>query len=289
MIAVAFPGQGSQKVGMAQEISQDSKELFAEASQILGYDLLDLCNDGPLDKLSSTEFAQPALLVTCYALWRTVAKETTAKVFIGHSLGQITALVAAGAISFSDGVKIVAQRGKLMNECPAVGGMSAILGLEADQVEKLCQEASSFGIVNVANYNSPGQIVVSGERKALEHVGSQALEFGAKRIIPLAVSGPFHSVLMQPAAEEFKAFLNGMIFQAPQFPVVSNHRNVLITTASEIKQELVDQLTNSVQWINNIKLLESMGINKLVEVGPTAVLTGLTKRISKDITTTLVS
>lgn len=289
MLAVGFPGQGGQKVGMTQQISPTALDLFEEASKILGYDLLALCNNGPAEKLNATEYAQPAMLVTCYAIWQTVAEQMSVDVFIGHSLGEITALVAAGAIEFADGVRLVAKRGELMSKSPVTGGMSAVIGLDAVQVEELCQAASAFGAIDIANYNSPGQIVVSGENKALEYLAQQAVEAGARRVIPLAVSGPFHSPLMKTAAQEFAEFLDQLSFSTPLIPVVSNHRNQLITTAEEIKSELVEQLTSPVRWIDNILLLESMGVNELKEISPNSVLIGLTKRISKTISLSLVS
>lgn len=283
MIAVAFPGQGSQKVGMVDQLTSEQKQYFSEASSILGFDLLDLCKTGPQEKLSLTQFAQPALLVTSISLWSTIADNYNPSYFLGHSLGEVTALVAAQAISFSDGVRIITKRGELMAASDVSGGMVAIIGLDEDKVEKICANSDLNQKLTLANYNSPGQMVISGPNTALEKAKEQAMLAGAKIVIPLSVSGPFHSELMSPASDLFGKYLDGFTFQAPKIPVISNIDSQPITTAMEIKQELVDQLTKSVRWIDNILQLETLGVTDLYEVGPGTTLIGLTKRITKNI------
>lgn len=283
MIAVAFPGQGSQKVGMVDQLTNEQKQYFTEASSDLGYDLFKLCQIGPQEKLSLTQFAQPALLVTSIALFSGLTTNHNLSYFLGHSLGEITALVAADAISFSDGVKIVAKRGELMADCDIAGGMVAIIGLDQEKVEEICADLDIVGKINLANYNSPSQMVISGEKVALDKASEQAISAGARRVIPLSVSGPFHSELMGPASKQFAEYLDQFTFQAPKIPVISNIDSRLITSAAEIKQELVGQLTKSVRWIDNILQLEELGVTDLYEVGPGATLVGLTKRITRNI------
>ncbi len=287
MIAVAFPGQGAQKVGMVSSLSPQAQVCFDTASELLGYDLYTLCNLGPADTLTQTEFAQPALLVTCYSRWLDVVKSTPVQVFAGHSLGLITAMVAAKCISFSDGVRIVQKRGQLMANCGPNGSMVATLGLETSLVEQLCERAREHGWIQIANYNAPGQIVVSGEQSSLDYFGLLAKDAGAKRVIPLDVSGPFHSRLMEPAALAFKTFLGEIEFLDPAVPIVSNYESKLLTKKADIPKELVAQLTHSVQWIANVVFLESLGITELVEVSPNSILVGLTKRITKNLKLTL--
>lgn len=287
MIAVAFPGQGAQKVGMVSSLSPQAQVCFDTASELLGYDLYTLCNLGPADTLTQTEFAQPALLVTCYSRWLDVVNSTPVQVFAGHSLGLITAMVAAKCISFSDGVRIVQKRGQLMANCGPNGSMVATLGLETSLVEQLCERAREHGWIQIANYNAPGQIVVSGEQSSLDYFGLLAKDAGAKRVIPLDVSGPFHSRLMEPAALAFKTFLGEIEFLDPAVPIVSNYESKLLTKKADIPKELVAQLTHSVQWIANVVFLESLGITELVEVSPNSILVGLTKRITKNLKLTL--
>ncbi len=281
MIAVAFPGQGAQKVGMVTDISALAEEYFLQANDYLNYDLRDLCANGPAKKLSQTQYAQPALLVTCYTRWLDVAHDFSARVFAGHSLGLITAMVAAGGISFADAVSIVAKRGSLMANASGNGGMMAILGLDVDTVEKICKDACLHGYVQIANYNAPGQIVVSGEALGLQQMEERAVKAGARKIIALDVSGPFHSKLMKPVANEFSRFLQEIEFRNPKIPVVSNVKSIFLTTKDQLKSELISQLTSPVRWIDNIHFLESQGVTEFVEVSPNPVLLGLTKRISK--------
>lgn len=287
-IAVAFPGQGAQKVGMAdRSVGGDGEVFFSQASAILGYDLLDLCMNGPDNRLGQSRYAQPALLVTGISVWSQLKAKIKPQVFAGHSLGEITALVAAEAISFADGVRLVLKRGELMEACSSDGGMVAILGLESDQVAEICRNASESGWVQPANYNAPGQIVISGKTAGLERASELAKDAGARRVVPLNVSGPFHSKLMEPAAIEYSQFLVEIPFQDPVVPVVSNAKNELITKGSELREELTSQLTNPVRWIENVGFMESLGITELVEIGDAPVLIGMTKRISRKMKLTL--
>ncbi|NLY11534.1 MAG: ACP S-malonyltransferase [Firmicutes bacterium] len=291
-VAIAFPGQGVQKVGMADFVSGFVEEYYVYASQVLGYDLLKLCNEGPEDKLKQTVYAQPAIFVTSLALYSLVKERFNPAYFLGHSLGEVTAMVASEAISFQDGVKIVAKRAELMEKVSAdSGGMLAIIGLDSKLVNQLCLDTVSKTNewVQVANLNSPEQIVVSGQIGALNEIQALANAQGAKRVIPLNVSGPFHSKLMEPAAKDFKEFLDsGFEFRNPIAPVISNGRNIVLTTGDEIKQELVLQLTAPVLWVDNIELLERMGIEGLIECSLTPVLSGFTKRIGANLRISLV-
>mgnify|MGYP000915457365 FL=1 len=280
MIAVAFPGQGTQYVGMAGSLTTDQRTYFDQASEYLGYDLWELCQQGPEEQLMLTQYAQPAIMVTCLSLWSKLRQCISVDVFLGHSLGEVTALVAAGAISFGDGVKIVAKRGKLMQHSFVPGKMVALIGLTEELVEKLIQEVHPNGYVTIANYNAPGQLVISGDLQAVDQVANKAVAIGAKRAIPLQVSGPFHSELMRAASEEFAVFLDQFTFSDPQYPVVSNVNIRLITSSKQVKMELVQQITSPVRWIDNIKHLERLGLSEFIEIGPGNVLCGLVKRIS---------
>lgn len=282
MIVVAFPGQGAQKVGMAENLTQNQLHYFHKASSVLGYDLLKLCNQGPLEKLSLTQYTQPALMVSCISLWSELKRITNVQVLAGHSLGEITALIASGAVDFLDGVKITAKRGELMSR-HSQGGMAAIIGLDAAQVKKIVEESKYLGIISIANYNAPGQFVISGESNAVKSAARLALAVGAKKVVPLRVSGSFHSSLMQPVGTEFLAYLNQFKFKDPKYPVISNINSHLITTAGQIKNELGRQLTTSVQWIENVLQLKSLGMTEFIEVSSVSVLAGLTRQITADI------
>lgn len=282
MIGIAFPGQGAQKVGMVDQIASEQRHYFKMASDLLGYDLWELCQSGSQEQLSLTQFAQPALLVTGIALWESVKSNYQVDFFAGHSLGEITALVAAEAISFADGVQIVAKRGEIMASCNVAGGMAAVIGLEQDQVLEICADPKLEGELTLANYNSPGQYVISGTNSALKYGEELAIAAGARRVIPLAVSGPFHSQLMSSASEQFNQYLIQFNFNNPIKPVISNIDSRLITLGEDIQQELVQQLTKPVRWIDNMLELVRLGVTDLYEVGPGNTLVGLTKRITKD-------
>ncbi|HKM17131.1 MAG: ACP S-malonyltransferase [Firmicutes bacterium] len=281
MIAAAFPGQGVQHIGMAGELNATRCEYFDRASEILGYNLLELCQSGPIEQLSNTRFAQVAIMVTCISHWAILSKTVTPQVLLGHSLGEVTALIASGAIGFDDGVRITAKRGELMAACAKVGKMVAVLGLDCTVVESIAAQAAACGSITIANYNSPEQCVLSGEVEAIDYACDLSVQRGARRVVRLKVSGPFHSPLMQEAAEGFEAYLKDFSFSDPKVPVISNINSGLITGSEQVKMELVGQITSSVQWINNIHAIERLGVAKLVEIGPGKVLTGLTRRIAK--------
>lgn len=282
MIAVAFPGQGAQYVGMAGELDQMRLEYFARASDLLGYDLLELCQKGPIEQLSNTRYAQPAIMVACISHWAALTQNVRPDVLLGHSLGELTALVAAGAVGFDDGVLIAAKRGELMDVYGGEGRMAAVLGPDLDAVEAIVEQASGHGTIVVANYNSPSQFVLAGTDQAVEQAEKLALERGAKRVVKLRVSGPFHSPLMQEAAEQFACYLQSIVFADPMIPVISNVNSGLITRGDQVKMELVNQIASPVRWIDNIKAAERMGVRRLIEVGPGNVLINLAKRITKD-------
>jgi len=281
MIAVAFPGQGVQHVGMVGNPSSYQLPYFSRASELIGYDLLKLCQNGPIEQLSNTRYAQVAIMVTCISHWANLSQYAKPDVLLGHSLGELTALVASGAIAFDDGVLIAAKRGELMDECGGEGRMAALLGLELQTVETIVEQAAEQGVIVVANYNSPGQYVVAGEEKPIEYASRLALEHGAKRVVRLPVSGPFHSPLMQKAAVQFAGYLQSFTFADPAIPVISNVNSGLITRGDQVKMELVNQITSPVRWIDNIQAVERMSVHKLIEVSPSSVLIGLVKRITR--------
>jgi len=288
--AVAFPGQGVQSVGMGLPVrGTGCWHLLEEASDILGYDLGRLLADGPEETLRQTNFAQPAVFVTCFALWRLYHEENPEPpaVFLGHSLGELTAFAASGAFSFADGVRLAAVRGELMGA--AAGGMLAVLGMDLPVVEAICAQVQPQYWVQVANINAPAQIVVSGEIPGLRMVEELAKRHGAKRVVPLRVSGPFHSQLMAPAAEEFRAYLAAVPFCDITVPVMSNHTSELLFGAEQIRKELAEQLTSPVRFTDNVRALAHMGVDTLIEVSPTAVLGPMAKRTVSTLKITLAS
>lgn len=293
-IAFVFPGQGSQYVGMGQDLYEtylEAKAIFDEADEVLGFSLSELCFEGPKEELDDTINTQPAVFVTSLACLEVLKSRLSASpLFLaGHSLGEYTALVAAGALDFADGLKLVRERGRLMKEAGEQnpGGMAAILGLEAETLDEICQIASreTGGIVQLANYNSPGQIVVSGHREAVERALELAKERKAKRVIPLAVSIAAHSPLMQPAARAFAGVVAQVDFRQPQVPVVANVTAAPVTTVAEIRDELVKQLTSTVRWVESVQYMIAQGVATFVEIGPRNVLTGLIRRIDKSVRT----
>jgi [acyl-carrier-protein] S-malonyltransferase len=261
---------------------------FAEASYHLGYDLWDLIASGPVESLNETHRTQPAMLAAGIAVWRSwqSISDIQPSFFAGHSLGEYTALVAAGALDFADAIKLVEQRGQFMQQAvPAgEGAMAAILGLEDDIVREICLEASEKGVAEAVNFNSPGQVVIAGAAQAINVAIDLAKEKGAKRALLLPVSVPSHCALMKPAAEQLAASLENITIQSPSIPVI---HNVSVATASsevDIKTLLAQQLHNPVRWVETVQYLATQGLDTLVECGPGKVLAGLTKRIDKSIT-----
>jgi [acyl-carrier-protein] S-malonyltransferase len=293
--AYIFPGQGSQSIGMLAELATEHaiiKETYQEASDVLGYDLWSIVENGPADKLNETQITQPALLSAGVAVWRLLQAQqvNSPNVLAGHSLGEYTALVCGGALEFVDAIGLVAERGRLMQEAvPAgVGAMAAILGLEDDQVSQICQQLSQDGdVVACANYNSPGQIVIAGHLKAVESALVALKEAGAKRSVLLPVSVPSHCALMQPAAEALRLKLDSITLKLPAIPVLHNVDAQTRDSADAIKIALIEQLYQPVRWVDVMQAIQK-GSDQVIECGPGKVLTGLCKRISRDIVCTPV-
>lgn len=288
--AAVFPGQGSQSVAMLAELAQNYsiiEQTFAEASEVLGYDLWALVQNGPVEDLNQTHRTQPALLTSSVAIWRVWQQQggSMPSVMAGHSLGEYSALVCAGVIKFTDAVKLVELRGQLMQEAvPAgVGAMSAIIGLENDAIAKACDEAAQDQIVSPVNFNSPGQVVIAGNKEAVERANELCKAAGAKRALPLPVSVPSHCALMKPAADKLALALENIEFSAPTIPVINNADVKMQTEAQEIKDALVRQLYGPVRWSEGVEEMSKQGVTLLVEMGPGKVLTGLTKRIVRSL------
>jgi len=287
-LAFVFPGQGSQQVGMLADLAEEYpiiEETFAEASEALGFDLWQLVLQGPAEELNKTENTQPALLASGVALWRLWQQQggDMPTLVAGHSLGEYTALVCAGAISFADGVRLVKLRGEYMQEAvPAgTGAMAAILGLADDAVAAACEAAAEGSVVSPVNYNCPGQIVIAGEKAAVERAIENCKEAGAKRAIPLPVSVPSHCALMKPAAEKLAVELEGIEVTMPSIPVVQNVAAAVAENAEELKSQLLAQLYSPVLWTNSVQKMVDQGIESTVECGPGKVLSGLNKKVHK--------
>ena len=290
-IAFIFPGQGSQQVGMGAElveVNDNSRAFYETADAALGFSLSKLMLEGPQEELTLTYNAQPALLTTGVMIARRlmdagVKPDYTA----GHSLGEYSAFVTSGVVTFEDAVQIVHKRGLYMDEAvPAgEGAMAAILGMESTELEQVCEEVSASGVVaQLANLNCPGQIVISGTKEGVEKAGALAKERGAKRAIPLTVSGPFHSSLMKPAAEKLASAIEEVEMKAPAIPVVSNVTSQLLEDVADIKKEMLDQVSSPVQWERNVRTLLDLGVDVFIECGPGKVLSGLVKKINRGAT-----
>ncbi len=295
MTAGLFPGQGSQAVGMGRELAERfplARDTFAQADEILGFALTALCFDGPGEELKRTTIAQPALLTISTAYWRVLSERGfSCAVVAGHSLGEYSALVAVGALSFPEALRLVHRRGELMEEAAArnPGGMLAVLGAGDDVVQALCDEVSAeHGVVAPANYNAPGQVVVSGEVQALAALRVLAKTRGVKAI-PLQVSGPFHSSLMLSAATAFTEVLAHVPLTAPSIPIVPNITATPTTDPLVIRDALSRQITGSVQWVRSLCAMHDMGATQFVEIGPGNVLTGLVQRTIPDTMTLSLS
>lgn len=281
--AFVFPGQGSQFVGMGKGIAEKQLD---QAGEILGFDLKKLCFEGPEEELRRTEITQPAILTVSLAAYAFMLDKgiPAPSAVAGHSLGEYSALVAASSLSFQDAVKVVNLRGKFMQEAVPVGegSMAAVLGLTKEQVIDCCSRASSFGVVSAANLNAPGQIVISGKKEAVVKASALCKEAGAKRVITLSVSAPFHCALMQPAADRLRAELDKIEFRDAKVPVVTNITADYVTEGTKLKKLLIDQVTGSVRWEESVNKMIGDGIRRFIEVGPGRVLSGLISKIDKD-------
>ena len=286
-IAFLFPGQGSQAVEMGKDLAAQhavARQTFDEADEALGYKLSQLCFEGPEEKLRLTEITQPAILTTSVAAWRVLKEKGVAPSFVaGHSLGEYSAHVAAGTVSFSDAVRAVRNRGKYMQEAVpvGVGAMAAILGMEPEKVATVCTDAAQGEVCDPANINSAEQIVISGNAGAVERAAKLASERGAKRAVMLPVSAPFHCSLMRPAQDRLAVDLAALAFQNPSIPVVCNVDAMAVTDASASRDALVRQVTGSVKWHQSIHLLIARGVERFIEVGPGKVLCGLMRQIDR--------
>jgi [acyl-carrier-protein] S-malonyltransferase len=285
VIAFLFPGQGSQAVGMARAFHESSKAaraIFDEANDALGFDLRRLVFDGPETELALTANTQPAVLTASVAVAAACAERgLEPAIATGHSLGEYSALVVAGALGFADAVRLVRRRGELMQDAVpvGVGAMAAIMGLELDAVERLCAEAASGEVVQVANVNSPGQIVIAGHRTAVERAVSLAAAHGGKKSVMLPVSAPFHCALMAPAADRLAPLLDAVAVAPPRVPVVRNVDAGVTRVAAEVTPFLLRQIASPVRWTDCVRRLVAEGATSFVEVGPGRVLTALLRRI----------
>ncbi|MBL4680070.1 MAG: ACP S-malonyltransferase [Pseudomonadales bacterium] len=287
-IAFVFPGQGSQSVGMLQDMGAIVIELFNQASDVVGYDLWELTQEDPKGQLNETEFTQPALLTASIAVWR----ESQARgiempsIVAGHSLGEYSALVAADALGYEDALALVQERGRLMQSAVPIGegGMAAVLGLADDLVVLICKQCSEEGsVVQAANFNSPGQVVIAGHLDAIARAGVALKEGGAKRVMPLSVSAPFHSEEMKPAAMKMADVLAQVKIRTPKIPIIQNVNGKIESNPDRIRSNLVEQMYGAVLWTSTIQLFVALGVNKVVECGPGKVLATLNRRIDKSL------
>ena len=288
-LAFVFPGQGSQYIGMCKqfyELYSVARDIFEQADKALGFSVSELCFNGPEELLGQTEYTQPAILTASMACQAVLLEAgIVPQAVAGHSLGEYSALVAAGSLAFMEAVQVVRRRGQLMQEAvpPGGGSMAAVLGLDAGKLQEVCKHASDLGVVEVANYNCPGQLVMAGATEALDKAVSLAKEAGAKRAIKLAVSGPFHSALMRPAAEKLGRELEQVKISEPELRLVANITADYVSTAEQIRDCLVRQVYGPVRWIEVVQRMIGDGVDTFVEVGPGKVLSGLIKKIDKKV------
>jgi [acyl-carrier-protein] S-malonyltransferase len=290
-LAFVFPGQGSQKIGMLAELAEQNpiiEKTFNEASEVLGYDMWQLIQQGEQDEINLTQRTQPILLTCSLAIWRLWNEKQGAvpSQMAGHSLGEWSALVCANVIDFADGLRIVEARGKYMQQAVPVGqgAMAAIIGLEDQTILDACSEASSLGVVDAVNFNAPGQVVLAGSNDAVERAMEICKSAGAKRALPLPVSAPFHTSLMKPAADNLAEMVNAVTFRAPEVPIMHNVHAENESDPQVIKALLLEQIYSPVKWVDCVKQLKASGASTLVECGPGKVLSGLTKRIDRELT-----
>jgi len=288
--SIIFPGQGSQAIGMMSKLAEQHdlvKDLFIEASDVLGVDLWSMTQEGPLEALSQTENTQPALLTAGVAAWRVWQAQggATPSIMAGHSLGEYTALVSAGALSFADGVALVRDRGRYMQEAvPAgQGAMAAIIGLDDDKVIEVCQATAQGDVLQAVNFNAPGQVVIAGSSAAIERATVTMKEAGAKRALPLPVSIPAHSSLMTPASERLAQRIASIDVAMPNIPVLHNCNVKIAASAEEVAANLVTQLDSPVRWVESVNAMHAQGIERFIESGPGKVLGGMVKRIVKGV------
>lgn len=291
-LAFVFPGQGSQKIGMLADLGASYPvvtQTFAEASQVLGYDLWDLVQNGAQEDINLTECTQPLLLTASVAVWRVWNEKKGAQpaLLSGHSLGEWSALVCAGVVDFADAVKLVQQRGKFMQEAvPAGQGvMFAIIGLDDALIIEACKKAEQGEVVCAVNFNSPGQVVIAGTATAVERAGALCKDAGARRVLPLPVSAPFHTSLMRPAADRLAEQIAATEFKTPQIPVVHNVTAQTESDPQKIKALMIEQIYSAVRWVECVNTMSEAGVTTTVECGPGKVLSGLNKRINAELTT----
>ncbi|HEX7909717.1 MAG TPA: ACP S-malonyltransferase [Paraburkholderia sp.] len=288
--AFVFPGQGSQSVGMLNAFADHAvvRETVQEASDALNQDLGKLIAEGPAEDLNLTTNTQPVMLTAAYAMYRAWLQAGGPKpaVVAGHSLGEYTALVAAGAIAFRDAVPLVRFRAQAMQTAVPVGegGMAAILGLDDDTVRAVCAEASVAGVVEAVNFNAPAQVVIAGHKAAVEKACEVAKAKGAKRALPLPVSAPFHSSLLKPASDQLREYLASVEVQVPAIPVINNVDVAVVNEPAQIKDALVRQAAGAVRWVESVQAMSAQGVTHVIECGPGKVLAGLTKRIDGNLT-----
>ena len=290
-LAFVFPGQGSQKIGMLAELAEQNliiEKTFNEASEVLGYDMWQLIQQGAQEDINLTQRTQPILLTCSVAIWRLWNQKQGASPsqMAGHSLGEWSALVCANVIGFADGLKIVEARGKFMQQAVPVGqgAMAAIIGLDDQAILEACTEASALGVVDAVNFNAPGQVVIAGSNEAVERAMEICKDAGAKRALPLPVSAPFHTSLMKPAADNLADMVNAVTFRSPEVPIMHNVHAQNEQDPQAIKALMLEQIYSPVKWVDCVKQLKQSGVSTLVECGPGKVLSGLAKRIDRELT-----